>query len=217
MPSQPHGATRVKMVKIDFKKTLEPLYNPPAGTFASVEVPQMLFTKVDGEGDPNTAPAYRSAVEWLYGVSYATKFSAKAALGKDYVVPPLEGLWWADDPTSFITRQKDQWRWTMMIMVPDFVVRDMFDKAAAKTGGKLGQPPQSLRLEPYDEGLSLQTVHVGSYDEEGPVLARLQDEVMPKRGMTFNGPHHEIYLSDPRRTDAARLKTILRQPVKVMA
>ncbi len=193
------------MAKIDFKKTLKPLYNPPIAEFASVEVPPMQFVKVDGEGDPNTAPAYRSAVEWLYGVSYAMKFAAKAALGKDYVVPPLEGLWWADDPASFVTRQKHQWRWTMMIMVPDFVVRATFENALAKTGGKLGRSPQSLRLEPYDEGLSLQTLHVGSYDGEGPVLARLHGEVMPNRGMTFNGPHHEIYLSDPR------------QPVKVMA
>ena len=106
------------MEKIDLKKTLKPLYNPPAGEFVSVEVPRMQFAKVDGEGDPNTAPAYRSSVEWLYGVSYAAKFAAKAALGKDYVVPPLEGLWWADDPRSFITREKDRWRWTMMIMAP---------------------------------------------------------------------------------------------------
>lgn len=179
-------------------------------------MPPLQFVKVDGEGDPNTAPAYRSAVEWLYGVSYAMKFAGKAALGKDYVVPPLEGLWWADDPESFITRDKDQWRWTMMIMVPDFVTRDMFEKAVAKRGGKLGQPPQSLRLEPYREGLSLQILHVGSYDDEGPVLARLHDEVMPSKGMSFNGPHHEIYLSDPRKTEAAKLKTILRQPVKSM-
>jgi hypothetical protein len=204
------------MEKIDFRKALRPLYNPPAGEFASVEVPQMQFVKVDGEGDPNTAPAYRAAVEWLYGVSYAMKFAAKAALGTDYVVPPLEGLWWADDSRSFITREKDKWRWTMMIMVPDFVTRDIFEKAVAKTGGKRGLPPHSLRLEPYGEGLSLQTLHVGSYDEEGPILARLHGEVMPNKGMAFNGPHHEIYLSDPRKTDSAKLKTILRQPVKFM-
>ena len=204
------------MEKIDFRKTLKPLYNPPAGEFASIEVPQMQFAKVDGEGDPNTASTYISAVEWLYGVSYAVKFATKAALGKDYVVPPLEGLWWADDPKAFITRKKDEWRWTMMIMVPDFVTRDMFERGVAKTGGKLGQPPKGLRLECYDEGLSLQTLHVGSYDEEGPVLARLHNEVMPNKGMAFNGPHHEIYLSDPRKTEAAKLKTILRQPVKVM-
>ncbi|MGO4671728.1 GyrI-like domain-containing protein [Bosea sp. 2YAB26] len=205
------------MAKIDFKKALRPLYDPPTGDFALVDVPQMPFVKVNAEGDPNTAPAYRSAIEWLYGVSYAVKFAAKAALGRDYVVPPLEGLWWTDDPRSFITRQKNLWRWTMMIMVPEFVTHDMFEKAVAKTEGKLGQRPQSLRHEFYAEGLSLQTLHVGSYDEEGPILARLHDEVMPRKGVTFNGPHHEIYLSDPRKTEAARLKTVLRQPVISLA
>lgn len=204
------------MEKIDLKKTLKSFYGPSAGDFALVEVPEMQFVKVDGEGDPNTARAYRSAIEWLYGVSYAMKFAAKAAVARDYVVPPLEGLWWADDPKSFITREKDQWHWTMMIMAPDFVTHDMFEDALAKTGKKLGQPPQSLRLEPYAEGLSLQILHLGSYDDEGPVLAQLHDEVMPNKGMTFNGPHHEIYLSDPRKVEPSRLKTILRQPVKLM-
>ena len=143
------------------------------------------------------------------------KFASKGTLGKDYVVPPLEGLWWADDPKSFITRDKDQWHWTMMILVPDFVMRETFDDAVVKTGKKLAEPPQSLRLEKYSEGLSLQTLHVGSYDDEGPTLAKLHNEIMPNRHMVFNGPHHEIYLSDPRRTDASRLKTILRQPVKI--
>jgi hypothetical protein len=202
------------MDKTDFKKTLKFLYNPPAGEFASVEVPHLQFVKVDGDGDPNTNPAYRSAVEWLYGVSYAMKFAAKKTLMRDYVVPPLEGLWWADDPKSFITREKDKWRWTMMIMVPHFVTRDIFENAVEKTSAKLRQPPQSLRLETYREGLSLQTLHVGSYDEEGPVLAQLHDEIMPSLGMAFSGPHHEIYLSDPRKTEPAKLKTILRQPVQ---
>lgn len=202
------------MEKIDFKKSLKPLYNPPVDTFVPVEVPKMQFVKVDGKGDPNTASTYRSALEWLYGVSYAMKFAGKAALGKDYVVPPLEGLWWADDPKDFIARRKDRWSWTMMIMAPDFIIRKMFESAVERTGKKLGKAPKSLRLESYDEGLSLQILHLGSYDDEGPVLARLHNEVMPKRGMTFNGSHHEIYLSDPRRTEPSRLKTILRQPVK---
>jgi hypothetical protein len=152
----------------------------------------MQFVKVDGTGDPNISPLYRVAVEWLYGTSYPMKFSAKVTLGRDYVVPPLDGLWWADDPTTFVTRDKDQWNWTMMILVPDFVSREMFDAAVARTSGKLGESPPSFRLEPYAEGLSLQTLHVGSYDNEGPVLARLHDEVMPGQGLTFNGPHHEI-------------------------
>jgi hypothetical protein len=180
------------MEKIDLKKTLKPLYTAPVGDFATVDVPTMQFVKVDGTGDPNISPLYRVAVEWLYGTSYPMKFSAKVTLGRDYVVPPLDGLWWADDPTTFVTRDKDQWNWTMMILVPDFVSREMFDAAVARTSGKLGESPPSFRLEPYAEGLSLQTLHVGSYDNEGPVLARLHDEVMPGQGLTFNGPHHEI-------------------------
>ena len=202
------------MEKIDFKKSLKTFYTSRVGMFDVVQIPPMQFLKADGEGDPNTSPAYRDAVQWLYSTSYAMKFASKADLDKDYVVPPLEGLWTADDPASFILREKDRWRWTMMIMVPDFVMPKQFDNALEKARLKLGQPPQSLRLEPYAEGLSLQTLHIGSYDDEGPILARLHDDEMTRRGVTFNGPHHEIYLSDPRKTEPNRLKTILRQPVK---
>jgi hypothetical protein len=202
--------------KVDFKKTLKHLYSPHANAFVEVEVPEMRFVKVDGEGDPNTTPAYSSAITWLYSVSYAMKFAAKAMLGKDYVVPPLEGLWWADDPKSFVTREKDLWRWTMMIMVPDFIAPHVFDGAVTKAYKKLGDSPSTLRLESYVEGTSLQIMHRGSYDDEGPILAQLHDDVMPRTKMAFNGPHHEIYLSDPRKTEASRLKTILRQPVKLM-
>jgi hypothetical protein len=201
------------MIKIDFRKTLAALYAAPAGRFVEIDVPTLDFVKIDGEGDPNTAPAYRQAIEWLYPVSYAMKFAAKA-IGKDYVVPPLEGLWWADDPADFVARRKERWRWTMMIMVPDFIELSFFDAAVEKAGRKLGDTPSSLRFETLTEGRALQTLHVGSYDDEGPTLARLHDEIMPAQGLTFAGPHHEIYLSDPRKTSAAKLKTILRQPVR---
>lgn len=204
------------MEKIDYKKMLKPLFSAPVDRFVSVKVPPMQFLKVDGEGNPNTSPAYRDAVEWLYGVSFSLKFAAKAGFGRDYVVPPLEGLWWADDPAHFVTRQKDMWRWTMMIMAPDFITDEMFAEAvrcvALKREG--ARPPESLRLEIYAEGEALQALHVGSYDDEGPLLARLHHEVMPQAGLTFNGPHHEIYLSDPRKTEARKLKTLLRQPVR---
>lgn len=203
------------MKKIDFKRTLRQLYDPPTEEFVAVDVPQMRFVKADGAGDPNSVRAYRSAVEWLYAVSYAMKFTAKTAFSKDYVVPPLEGLWWGSNPKSFVMREKDHWHWTMMITVPEFVSRDVFDDAVAKTSKKLGQPLDSLRLEAYSEGLSLRILHLGCYDDEGPVLARLHyDVVMPARGMTLNGPHHEIYLSDPKRVEPSRCKTIPRQPVK---
>ena len=200
--------------KIDFRKSLPDLYGARAGDFAPVAPPPMQFVMIDGAGDPNTAPAYSQAIEWLYSVSYALKFAVRAAQGMDYVVPPLEGLFWSDDPTDFTARRKARWRWTMMIMAPDFVARADFDAAVEKARKKLGAPPASLRFERYDEGPSLQILHVGPYDDEGPTLARLHDEIMPAKGLTFAGRHHEIYLSDPRKTAPAKLKTILRQPVR---
>ncbi len=208
-----HDAPVGPLSKTDFRKTLTALYTAPAGRFVEIDVPPLGFVKIDGAGDPNTVPAYRQAIEWLYPVSYAMKFAAKA-IGRDYVVPPLEGLWWADDPADFVARRKERWRWTMMIMAPDFIERATFEAAVDKTKKKLGDAPSSLRLEALVEGKSLQTLHVGSYDDEGPTLACLHDEIMPMQGLTFAGPHHEIYLSDPRKTAAEKLKTILRQPVK---
>ena len=199
------------MDKIDFKKSLKALYQPTNRDFEPVEVPEMQFAMVDGAGDPNSAPAYRTAVEWLYAVSYAMKFAAKASLSKDYVVPPLEGLWWADDPADFVVRRKDAWKWTMMIMVPDFVGPELFEAAVSR---KQGARPESLRLSRFAEGTCLQALHVGSYDDEGPLLRHLHEEVMPARGLTFNGKHHEIYIGDPRKTAPERLRTILRQPVR---
>ncbi|WP_312599235.1 GyrI-like domain-containing protein [Brevundimonas sp.] len=205
------------MTKLDFKKEMKPLFTAPTGRVVVVDPPRLRFVKVDGHGDPNNSPAYRRAVEWVFSVSYAMKFASKRTLDRDYVVPPLQGLWEADDPRSFVRREKDRWRWTMMVMAPDFLDRRLFEDTVEETTGKLGQPPESLRLEHYDEGHSLQVLHIGAYDDEGPVLARLHDEVMPGMGVTFNGPHHEIYLGDPRRIEASRLKTILRQPVRPVA
>lgn len=202
------------MEKIDFKKTLPKLYRAPIGEFVTVDVPLLQFVQIDGHGNPNTAVAYGSAIQWLYAVSYAMKFAAKSEKGCDYVVPPLEGLWWADDPADFVKRRKDRWRWTMMIMAPDFLDRAMFDTAVTKARAKLGGPPDSLRLAVLGEGRCLQTLHIGCYDAEGPTLARLHDEIMPAEGLTFAGHHHEIYLSDPRKTASEKLRTILRQPVK---
>lgn len=142
------------------------------------------------------------------------KFASKQTLEHDYVVPPLEGLWWADDPADFVHRNKENWQWTMQIMVPDFIPIEMLEAAQDKAAKKLGTAPQSLRFASICEGRCLQTMHIGSYDDEGPTLARLHDEVMPQNGLTFNGAHHEIYLGDPRRTAPDRLKTVLRQPVR---
>lgn len=201
------------MTKLDLKKLHRDLFAPPAKDFVEVTVPTFNFVKVDGTGDPNRVPEYQTAVEWLYSTSYAMKFAARAQLGHDYAVPPLEGLWWADDPAAFVRRDKHNWHWTMMIMAPDFVTEALFEQGVAKTLTKRKDRPDTLRFEPYAEGRSLQILHIGSYDDEGLTLKRLHDEVMPARGVTFNGAHHEIYLSDPRKTAPEKLKTILRQPV----
>jgi hypothetical protein len=202
------------VTKIDFKKTLKHLYNPPK-KFVVVDVPEMQFLMVDGHGDPNTAQAYREAVEALYAVAYKIKFLSKKALERDYTVPPLEGLWWAEEMESFITRDKSQWDWTMMIMTPEWIGQEIFADAVAQA--RKAKNPAALdkvRLERYHEGLSAQIMHVGSYDDEGPVLSRMHGEFMPENGYCENGKHHEIYLSDPRRVAPKKLKTVLRQPVK---
>jgi len=202
------------MEKIDFKKTMKALFQPPAGKFSLVEVPRMRFLKVDGKGDPNTAPDYARAVEWLYSVSYPVKFASKKDLGKDYTVPPLEGLWWAEDMSAFVAGDRSNWLWTMMIMQPDWITQEMIDAGIAKAAGKLGDPPASLRLEDYDEGLSVQIMHIGPYSAEAPTIARMHDEFIPQNGLAPTGRHHEIYLGDPRKTAPEKLKTVLRQPVK---
>ena len=129
------------------------------------------------------------------------------------MVGPLEGLWSADDPTAFVTRAKSTWQWTMMITQPDWITAAMVDEARLAVARKQLPAVAQIRFERYAEGLSVQTLHIGSYDEEAAVLERLHHEFMPAHGLTFNGRHHEIYLSDPRRTEPAKLRTILRQPV----
>ena len=204
------------MPKIDFRKERKHLYQPARDSFSVVDVPPMLFLMADGHGDPNTAPAYKDVVEALYAVAYKVKFASKKELGRDYVVPPLEGLWWAEDMALFAARRdKRAWDWTMMIMQPDWVTQTLVDDAVRQVSRSKNLPAlDRLRLEEYHEGLAVQIMHVGSYDEEGPTIARMHEQFMPEHGYAPAGKHHEIYLSDPRRTAPEKLKTVLRQPVR---
>lgn len=189
-------------MKTDLKKALDS-YRAKVGEFRLLDLPPRRYLMVDGHGDPNTAPAYADALAAIYPVAYRLKFAAKAA-GHDYVVPPLEALWWADDPSAFTSRRdKSRWQWTVMLLVPDWVD----DEAVAAA---LADP---VRVETLAEGRCVQTLHVGSYDDEGPVLAELHDRFIPGAGLAMTGRHHEIYLNDARRTAPERLRTILRQPV----
>jgi hypothetical protein len=204
------------VTKVDLKRELKHLYGPSAKTFSVVDVPPMSYLMVDGHGDPNTAQAYQDAVEALYAVAYKLKFTSKVGLGKDYVVPPLEGLWWAEDMASFaVRRDKSTWYWTMMIMQPSWITQQMVEEAVREAGAKKDMPALSkLRLETYHEGLAVQIMHIGSYDDEAPTIQRMHHAFMPQNGYGPAGKHHEIYLGDPRKVAPEKLKTVLRQPVR---
>ncbi|MET8153349.1 GyrI-like domain-containing protein [Actinoplanes sp. NPDC049668] len=201
--------------KVDFKKTLD-AYRARQGQVRTLTVPDLRYLMIDGRGDPNTSPAFAEAVRALYPVAYKLKFASKRELGRDYVVPPLEGLWWAEDMDSFTSaRDKSRWDWTLMLMVPDWTDPAAFAAAVEQAGAK-DRPPRldDVRLETLSEGLCVQTLHVGSFDDEADVLARLHHEVIPGQGLRMAGKHHEIYLSDFRKVAPERQRTILRQPVE---
>lgn len=202
------------MRKVDHRKELRHLYGPPVTEVVEVVVPPMNFIMVDGQGDPNTAAAYREAVEALYAVAYALKFMIKRGPQEvDYKVMPLEGLWWMEDMSQFSMAVKDQWLWTSLIMQPDLVSEASFEEAVRQVEVKKGLPALNrMRFERYHEGLSAQIMHVGPYAAEAPTIQRLH-QYIAERGCQRRGKHHEIYLSDPGRTAPERLKTVIRQPM----
>lgn len=202
------------MEKIDFKKQYKNLFNPSSKEFSLADVPEFLFLMVDGQGDPNTSQSYKDAIQALYPVAYKLKFASKENPGKDYTVAPLEGLWCADDMAAFTNNDRDEWKWTLMIMQPEWISEKMFRDARNAVLKKDLPALDKIRFERFREGLSVQIMHIGSYADEAPVIERLHKEWLPQNGYIENGKHHEIYLSDPRKVAPEKLKTILRQPVK---
>jgi hypothetical protein len=204
------------MIKIDLKKQFKQLYSPPTGKISVVDVPAMNFIMIDGSGDPNTSLEYRNAIEALYALSYTLKFMVKKAKEVDYVVPPLEGLWWVDNMSQFTMTNKGDWKWTAMIMQPEYVSDDLFNRALEQVAKKkdLASLPKA-RFHSLHEGLSVQTMFIGPYAAEGPTIENLHLYAR-ENGYTFNGvkqKHHEIYLSDPRKSAPEKLKTVIRQPL----
>jgi len=204
-------------VKVDFKKSHD-AYRARSGEFRIIDVPAMQYLMVDGHGDPNTSQAYADALAALYPVAYRLKFASKRDLECDYVVPPLEALWWAADMAAFTSaRDKSQWFWTALIMTPDWITPELL--ADAVTGVAAKDRPASLdnvRLETLEEGRCVQTLHLGPYDDETDVLADMHETFIPKASLRMSGKHHEIYLNDARRVEPAKLRTILRQPVEAL-
>jgi hypothetical protein len=201
--------------KVDLKKVLKPFFSASAKEFEEVDLPAASYLMVDGQGSPGHSQAYHDALGCLYPAAYALKFFSKQQLGRDYVVPPLQGLWWSEKKDAFAAGRRDEWQWTLMIMVPDWIGQDQFAGVLDRLKSKKPDIDFSgLRMDSLHEGRSLQKLHLGSFADEAPALHHLHHELMPSLGLTFNGRHHEIYLSDPRKVAPEKLRTILRQPVR---
>jgi hypothetical protein len=208
------GGRNAIMTKIDYKKELKHLYKPSAKKIEQVDVPTFNYLMIDGKGEPG-GTAYTQAVETLYPVAYTLKFMVKRGdLAIDYGVMPLEGLWWSDNMDDFITRNKTNWQWTMMIMQPDLIKPAMVAEAIAQVRKKKNPPALDLlRFEPFTEGLAAQTLHIGPFSEEGPTIERVH-QFIEESGAQLSGRHHEIYLSDIRRAAPEKWRTIIRQPMR---
>lgn len=207
------------MQKVDLKKVLKNIYNPSIKEVNLIDVPNMNFVMIDGSGDPNKAQEYQDAIEALYSISYTIKFAVKKEQGIDYGVMPLEGLWWTDNMSLFTTANKDIWKWTAMIMQPEYVTHTLFDFALKQVEKKKSlQILSRVRFQCFQEGQSAQIVHIGPFSTEGPTIQRIH-EFIKDHGFTFDGllqKHHEIYLSDFRKTAPEKLKTIIRQPIQTI-
>jgi len=203
------------MQTIDFKQRLKQLYSAPAKAPVIVEVPRMNFMMIDGTGDPNTSEEFQRSVEALFSTSYTLKFLIKKGpLAIDYGVLPLEGVWWADDMSAFAAGDRASWKWTLMIMQPEYVTPELFEQALEQVRQKKDlSAVDQLRLEAFHEGLSAQLLHVGPYSAEEPTIQRLH-RFIEDNGYHRRYKHREIYLSDLRRAAPEKLKTIIRQPIE---
>ncbi|HVF08881.1 MAG TPA: GyrI-like domain-containing protein [Actinomycetota bacterium] len=188
------------------------LYRPSVKEPVLVDVPEMSFLMVDGQGDPNTTPEYAEALNALYAVSYGVKFAVKRSGSADFKVMPLEGLWWSDRMSDFTQGRREGWKWTMMIAQPAVVTEDLVGEATESARKKDLPALDGLVFQRFHEGLCAQIMHVGPYSAEGPTIERLHDFIV-EQGFSLGGKHHEIYLGDPRRSAPERLKTVIRQPV----
>ncbi|MDZ4168729.1 MAG: GyrI-like domain-containing protein [Coriobacteriia bacterium] len=203
------------MPKLDYKKQLAHLYKPSPREVVEVNVPEMSFLMIEGQGDPTTSESYSNAVEALYAVAYALKFAIKKGPSAiDYGVMPLEALWWADDMSAFVSGDRSAWQWTAMIMQPDPVTTELVETVLADVSKKKNPPALPLmRFATFEEGLAAQTMHVGPFSAEGPTIERVHDFISAS-GRTRFGKHHEIYLSDIRKADPAKWQTVIRQPMR---
>ncbi len=198
----------------EFHNRLNELYKPPTDQFTLLDVPDIRYMMIDGEGNPDS-DAFRHATKWLYAVVHFVRPLVKKKLGKNFVEPPLECLFWADDRQDFVAGNKDKWQWRVMIVfVPGLVTEQEFQQATHKAENKLGTAPASFRLDTLQEGNSVQIMHVGEYSGIQDICTRLYTEYLPAHNLKPHGKYHEIYLNDPSRTAPEKTKVVIRQPVE---
>ena len=183
---------------------------------AMVTISKGHYLAIEGHGAPGTE-IFTARIGALFGIAFTAKMTRKFAGGQDYAVSKLEAQWWCDGEQDFAAAPKDAWQWKLLIRTPDFVTKKDVENAAAvlRKRGK-GQETERVRLESIAEGRCVQMLHVGPYEKESETIA-LMKAFAASKGLSFHGRHHEIYLSDPRRVPAERLKTILRMPVVAQA
>jgi hypothetical protein len=199
-------------MKRDIKKELKYLYNPNKNFPSVVDVPVFNFLMFDGMGDPSTSPIFQCGIESLFSLSYTIKFMVRNDIGIDYGVMPLEGLWWMQNDEIFDVNKRDKWQWTIMIMQPEYVTIEVINKATEKLiKQKKTEYITQIRFEEYNEGKSMQIMHIGPFADEDPNIILIHNEILNSNHQ-LSGKHHEIYLSDFRKTAPEKLKTILRQP-----
>ncbi len=202
----------MSVTKLDFRKTLKPLYSPSAGEAQLIRVPAMKYIMVDGDGEPG-GEAFQQAMGVIYNLAYTMKFKVKAKLRKDYNVMAPEGLWWFKGGKAFDQAKPKDWLWTLMVMVPDFITDSIFVDVVDDVRRKKNPPGlDKARLEELTEGECVQIMHIGPYSSESESITRM-DAYAREHGYRLVGKHHEIYLGDPRRAAPAKLRTILRHPV----
>ncbi len=207
------------MNKVDLRKKYREFYNPPTGRVTVVTIPNFHFVMIDGRIEPGASPgtstAFQQAMEALYGIAYSLKFMSKLRNENpvDYTVMGLEALWWIEDGDFDITKP-DNWCWTAMIMQPEHITESMFREAQEQLKKKKMNPGiDKLRFENFIEGLCVQIMHIGPYSTEQTSVKKMQ-EYATQNGYEMQHKHHEIYIGNPLRSDPARLKTVLRHPIK---
>jgi hypothetical protein len=205
---------------IDYKKEYKDLYQPKTIPMI-VNVPEMQFVAIEGRGNPNDEDGeYQKALLVLYGIQYSIKMSKKGSYAPDgyfdYVVPPLEGFWWLDNDEEFSFENKSKFKWLSLIRLPEFIDKKAFQWACNEVSKKKKIETKNAQFLKIKEGLCVQCLHVGSYDDE-PKTLKLMNDFIAENGLQSDinetRRHHEIYLSDPRKTEVSKLKTVLRVPV----